>query len=186
LRKERDRVCDEARILKLVISLIEDERNAAKEQRYHFTNQGGFKEMKKNCLLLSIAVIVTGILLLSVTAANAADQQVVKVGKKGDIVFEQPTQVGDTTLPPGHYVFQHRVSGDQHIVKFVGAKEMRHGGSSMTTPMHVGPTTTEEIKCRLEPMSAKAKLTAVTFNTEGGASRVTRIEIAGENVAHVF
>jgi hypothetical protein len=130
--------------------------------------------------------MVTGMLLLTVAVASAADEQVIKVGKKGEVVFRQATQVGDTTLPPGHYVFQHRVSGDQHFVKFVGAKEMEHSGSSMTTPMRMGSTTTQEIKCRVDPMSAKAKLTAVTVSTEGGVRRITRIEIAGENVAHVF
>jgi hypothetical protein len=35
-------------------------------------------------------------------------------------------------------------------------------------------------------MNAKASQTAVTMSTEGGTRRITRIEIAGENVAHVF
>jgi hypothetical protein len=133
-----------------------------------------------------MAVMTTAILLLSVTVASAADEQVIKVGKKGDVVFQQPTQIGDTTLPPGHYVFQHRVSGDQHFVKFVGAKEMEHSGSTMTAPMQVGPRTTEEIKCTVEPLAQKVKHTSIYSDTGSGVRKVTRIEVAGENVAHVF
>ena len=141
--------------------------------------------MRKNPFFLTLAVL-TAVLLLNVAFAFAANDQVVKVGKKGDVTFSEPTQVGDVTLPPGHYVFQHRVSGDDHFVKFVGAKEMQHAGTSMTSTMQMGPTTSKEIKCTAEPLNQKVKQTAVTINTEGGVRRITRIEVAGENVAHVF
>ena len=137
--------------------------------------------MNNRWSLLSMVIMVAAVVMLNITIAAAADQQVVKVGKKGEVVFDQPTQVGDVTLPPGHYVFQHRVSGEDHFVKFVGGKEMQHAGSSMQT----GPTTTKEIKCTIEPLNQKVQQTAVTINTEG-THRVTRIEVAGENVAHVF
>ena len=87
---------------------------------------------------MSTAVIVAAIVMLGITIASAADQQVIKVGKKGDVSFNEPTQVGDVTLPPGHYVFQHRVSGGEHFVKFVGGKEMHHAGTAMTTSMQTG------------------------------------------------
>jgi hypothetical protein len=160
--------------------------------------------MKKHSSV--IISIIGGLLLLGLSYATAQESmdhqhmagmdhqqmqhklmgQQIKVGKKGDITFSEPTQVGDVTLPPGHYVFQHRVSGDDHFVKFVGAKEMQHAGSSMTTPMQTGPTTTQEIKCTVEGLNQKVQQTAVTISTEGGARRITRIEVAGENVAHVF
>jgi hypothetical protein len=139
--------------------------------------------MQKRWLLLSMAVVVTGMLLLSITAASAADEQVIKVGKKGEVMFSQDTQVGDLTLKAGHYQMQHRVEGSDHMVHFTEMK----GGHNPYYPS--GPTDTAhpgEVKCRLEPMSAKAKQTAVTMSTEGGVHRITRIEIAGENVAHVF
>lgn len=142
--------------------------------------------MKNRWLVLSTAVMVAAIVMLSITIAAAADQQVIKVGKKGDMVFQEPTQVGDITLPPGHYVFQHRVSGNDHFVKFVGAKEMKHAGSSMTMPMQIGPTTSKEIQCTVEPLNQKVQQTAVHLDTSSGVRKVTRIEVAGENVAHVF
>lgn len=142
--------------------------------------------MKNRWLLLSMVVMVAATLVLGTTVAAAADQQVIKVGKKGEIDFDQPTQVGDVTLPAGHYVLQHRVSGSDHFVKFVGAKEMQHAGSSMTMPMQMGPTTTKEIKCRVEPLNQKVEQTAAIIDTEGGVRRIIRVEVAGENVAHVF
>lgn len=95
-------------------------------------------------------------------------------------------RLGDITLPAGTYVVQHRVAGDDHFVKFVGAKQMHHAGSSMTMPMQVGPTTTKEIKCAVESLNQKAKQTAVTIDTGDGQAKVTRIQVRGENVAHVF
>lgn len=139
--------------------------------------------MQKRRLLLSMAAMVTGMLLLSVTAASAADEQVVKVGKKGEIEFSQDTQVGDLALKAGHYQMQHRVEGSDHMIHLTALK----GGHNPYYPS--GPTGTAhpgEVKCRLEPMSTKAKQTAVTVDTEGGLRRITRIEIEGENVAHVF
>lgn len=141
--------------------------------------------MRNNSLFLKLAV-TTAVLLLNIALAFAANEQVTKVGKKGDVTFNEPTQVGDVTIPPGHYVFQHRVSGNDHFVKFVGAKEMHHIGTVMTTPMQVGPTTTKEIKCTVEPLNQKVKQTAVYSDNSSGIRKVTRIEVAGENVAHVF
>lgn len=141
--------------------------------------------MRKNPLVLTLSVMAA-VLLLNITIAFAANEQVVKVGKKGDVTFNEPTQVGDITLPPGHYVFKHRVSGDDHFVNFVGAKEMHHAGSSMTTTMQTGPTTSQEIKCTVEPLNQKVKQTSIHSYNSSGMRKVTRIEVAGENVAHVF
>jgi hypothetical protein len=142
--------------------------------------------MKNRWLVLSTAVMVAAIVMSGITIAAAADQQVVKVGKKGDIVLQEPTQVGDITLPAGNYVVQHRVSGEDHFIKFVGAKEMQHAGSSMTTTMQMGPTTSKEMKCTVEPLNQKVKQTAVFIDNSSGMRKVTRIEVAGENVAHIF
>jgi hypothetical protein len=139
--------------------------------------------MQNRCLLLGLAVVVAGLLLVSVTVAAAADQQVIKVGKKGEVMLSEETLVGDLNLKAGHYQMQHRVEGSQHMIHFTELKGMhnpsRPGGP--TGEAHPG-----EVKCRLEPMNAKASQTAVTMTTEGGLRRITRIEIAGENVAHVF
>lgn len=141
--------------------------------------------MRNNSLFLTLATMLAA-LLLSTAVAFAANEQAIKIGKKGDVSFSEPTQVGDVTLPPGHYVFQHRVSGDDHLVSFVGAKEMSHASSSMTAPMQMGPATSNEIKCTVEPLNQKVKQTLVFSDNSSGVRKITRIEVAGENVAHVF
>jgi opacity protein-like surface antigen len=139
-------------------------------------------QMRKKRLLLAIAA-VAAVVVLNIAVAAAADEQVVKVGKKGEIMFDQDTQVGGLTLKAGHYQIQHRVEGSDHMIHFTEFKGMHN-------PSHPsGPSSTAhsgEMKCRLEPLNAKASRTAVFVNTEGGVRRVTKIEIQGENVAHVF
>ena len=140
--------------------------------------------MQKRWLLLSLAVMVTATLLLSVTVAAAADQQVIKVGKKGEIMFDEETRIGDLILKPGHYQMQHRVDSADHVVHFTELKGIHRNPyyqSGVTGEAHPG-----EVKCRLEGMNTKASETKVTVSTEGGVRRITRIEIRGENVAHVF
>lgn len=138
--------------------------------------------MRKKRLLLAIAA-VTAIVVLNIAVAAAADQQVVKVGKKGEIMFDQDTQFGGLTLKAGHYQIQHRVEGSDHMIHFTEFKGM-HTPSHPNTPSDTANA--GETKCRLEPLNAKASRTAVFIDTEGGARRVTKIEIRGENVAHVF
>lgn len=139
--------------------------------------------MQNRRKLLSLAVIVTVMLLMTVTVAAAADQQVIKVGKKGEVVITEPTQVGDTTLKPGHYRFQHRMEGNDHFVNFteLNMEQGRHA-----TGMQMGAKEAGEIKCRVEPLDKKLTKTAIYSDTSSGVKKVSRIEVAGENVAHVF
>ena len=97
--------------------------------------------------------------------------QQLKIGKKGEVSFSQPTKVGDVLLPAGSYQFIHRVNGDDHFVQF---NQTNPGGRDF------------EVKCQIETLSKKASHNGITTIEEGGVRRITRIEIAGENVAHVF
>ena len=139
--------------------------------------------MQNRWWLLSLVAIMASGLFFSVTVAAAADQQVIKVGKKGEVMLSQETQVGDMTLKAGHYQMQHRVEGSDHMIHFTEIRGM-HNPSAPGGP--TSETHSGEVKCRLEPMDKKASQTAVTVSTEGGVRRITRIEIQGENVAHVF
>lgn len=110
-------------------------------------------------------------------------EQVVKVGKKGEIILAKATQIGDVTLKPGHYLFQHRVAGNEHFVKFTELlmSQGRHGSGLTTDAKDAG-----EIKCTVEPLQEKATQTALYSDTTGGMNKIVRITIKGENVAHVF
>jgi hypothetical protein len=122
-------------------------------------------------------------LLIGISLVVAAEDQPMKVGKTGEIVFTSETQVGDVTLKPGHYRFQHRVDGGDHYVKFT---ELKMSQDNHAYGTHITNKEAGEIKCNVEPMQAKAKQTAIYNDMSGGVERVTRIEIKGENVAHVF
>lgn len=111
--------------------------------------------------------------LFSSLALAAEHEHMMKVGKKGEVVFSAPTKVGDLTLKPGTYRVQHRVEGEQHFIRFEAL------GASGTP----GPG---EVQCKVEPLSKKVSQTAVYTTTEDTGSRVTKVEIGGENVAHVF
>lgn len=43
------------------------------------------------------------------------------------------------------------------------------------------------IKCRIEPLNKKVSETSVDLtDTSGGIRRIISVEVAGENVAHLF
>lgn len=101
-------------------------------------------------------------------------QGMVEVGKKGEVSFAVETKVGDLTLRPGLYRFQHRVENGGHYVRFTelgkrGIKEVAG-----------------EVKCAIEPAGEEFSRTAIFSDSEGGMNRVGRIEVRGENVVHVF
>ena len=134
--------------------------------------------MKSGRLLLSIAVAAAA--LFYTGAAAIAAEHAVKVGKTGEITFDKETKVGDLTLKPGRYQFQHRVEGSDHFVHFTEWTE-RHPRYPGAPKAHPGET-----KCRLEPLDKKASLTRVRLETEAATQRVVKVEVAGENVAHLF
>ena len=136
--------------------------------------------MKNGRLLLSIAVAAAA--LFYTGAAAIAAEHAVKVGKTGEITFHKETKVGDLTLMPGRYQFQHRVEGSDHFVHFTEWTERNPAsGHSGTLKAHPG-----EEKCRIEPLSKRVSQTAVFMATEGDAYRVMKVEVAGENVVHLF
>jgi len=118
-------------------------------------------------------VLVAFVLVLATGSAVVANQDQMKAGKKAEIELTKPSQVGDVTLPAGRYVFQHVVSAGQHIAMFVG-------------PTGTEKATNTKVKCTNEPLKQKVTQTSVIVENVGGVNKVTRIEIAGEDVAHVL
>lgn len=123
------------------------------------------------------------LLLASSAVAQHEHGQVLKVGKKGQMKFDKETRIGDVVLKPGLYTFQHRVDGEDHFVHFTQVTEPSYsskigGGAPKAHP--------GEVKCRLEPLSAKVSRTEVHTAMEGGVVRITKVIVGGENVAHVF
>ncbi len=146
--------------------------------------------MKLKTLLFAILGCA---LLWTVSAAAVPGQKeketVMKTGKEGEITLTQPTKVGDVTLQPDTYVVQHRVSGNQHFVRFMQIKKLQElnvapesaGWYTYTEQNKAG-----EIKCRVEPAGTTVQETMVDISTASGVPRITRVAIKGEDDWHIF
>lgn len=132
---------------------------------------------------LPLLFAAASLLFYSGIAARAQDHEhAMKVGKTGEITFDKETKVGDVTLKPGRYQFQHRVEGSDHFVHFTEwTKPNPYSPSSGAPKAHPG-----EVKCSLETLNKKVASTTVFLTTDGDGMRVTKIEVGGENVAHLF
>jgi hypothetical protein len=140
--------------------------------------------MKRRFTLGELLLAGGLMLFFSGVSGVAGDHEhVLKVGKTGEVTFERSTRVGDLTLAPGRYRFQHRVDGDDHYVHFTEwPRRNPYSGD-----MHGGPVDQPgTAKCRLEPLGRTAEETAVHMTREGERMRVTRILVKGENAAHLF
>jgi hypothetical protein len=136
--------------------------------------------MKKNSASLFVAVAL-GLLFSAASALAAGHDHEMKIGKKAEKTFSQDTMVGNVTLKAGDYIVQHKVVGEDHFVSFTKVSEGifgHSGGSREGLPIL--------IKCRIEPLNEKASQTAFYFHPSGGTTSLTRIEVGGENVAHLF
>jgi hypothetical protein len=151
--------------------------------------------MKRSILFALISVtVVTAITavaqqnpsdnpLLSTAATAPATPDVRVVGKQGWITLKADTKFGDTLLKAGVYYVQHEVSAGSHGVAFqrVGDPVLALQYSDEGT---VGPPVTAQ--CRLESLPARVKRTTITTVPDGIMHRIAKIEIKGENVAHIF
>ena len=115
---------------------------------------------------------------LAMSFALGAKQQII-VGKTGVFTLASATKVGSLTLQPGRYLLQHREERSAgHAMHFVGFSPLYHGG--------IEPSQRFEQKCKVVPLPAKATRTRIFLVKTNGGEQITRIEIKGENVAHVF
>lgn len=129
------------------------------------------------------AVLISSLaLVLMLSSFGIAGDKII-VGKKGEVMLSSPTQIGDQLLPSGHYLLQHRTSGNEHFLHFTELKMFR--GEHLT---RAAAKTKDypEIRCSVEPVSSKISQTTIETRMEGNTRVVTRIEIRGENVAHTF
>ena len=130
--------------------------------------------------MLSLLVATAALWMYTSAAIAQEHEHAMKVGKTGEVTFDTQTKIGDLTLPPGRYKFQHTVESTGHFVYFI------QWNKQLPASYGVSKTKPGEVPCRLEPLEKKASQTLIYSVQEDGVKRVTRVEIAGENVAHVF
>lgn len=128
-----------------------------------------------------VILIAVSVLLASVPASAADKFAPGKVSSKAEIWLPVKTRFSGFALPPGQYLFQHRVDGSNHIMAFV---QLRTGASLSSPGTHkLMPVM---VRCRIEPLQARTSQTAFYSLAEGDANRAIKLEIRGETVAHVF
>jgi hypothetical protein len=136
-----------------------------------------------------LAVLVFLILQLGAIGLARTTTNQIKTGKRDDITLSSVTKVGNLTLQPGQYILQHQMGRDAHAMHFVSFIPFGGAPGHGRTYYPSGPTGISdegEAPCKFEMLKAKAEETRVYFDEENGVKRITRIEIKGENVAHVF
>lgn len=128
-----------------------------------------------------VTVIALSVLLGSALASGGDKLALGKAGSKAEIWLPVKTRFSGFALPAGQYLLQHRMDGSDHTMTFI---QLRSGGSLLSPASHkLMPV---RVRCSLEPLPAKASQTAFYSVAEGDASRAMRLEIKGENVAHIF
>ncbi len=128
---------------------------------------------------LLLPLIATAALLITATAWSKTGDTT-RVGKTASITFDHETQVGDVMFRAGDYTVRHRIVGaDQYMVFQRTVLDYSRGVS-----MDVGKP--QRVECKMEPLSTKVSDTTVTLQPEDTIEKLTKIEIAGENVEHLF
>jgi hypothetical protein len=131
----------------------------------------------KNVALLFVAFMWIGTLAL----AGQDTSRILKAGKEGKFTLDEKTQVGDVTLQSGTpYVIQHRVIDGVHYVRF------QEAFTGNTETVQLKPTDLGVMKCTVEPLSKKAGETRIFTEKRSDGLHITKVEVAGEDVAHVF
>lgn len=135
--------------------------------------------------LLSVSLIILAASAGEHAGQEADRQRELLVGETGIVNVPTETRVGELTLQRGRYRLEHRVDEQVHYVEF----------TLLSTPYRVErKAVSGEVACRLEPLGKTAARTTLftvseSFVDAGGRvffDRMTKIEIRGENVAHVF
>lgn len=130
----------------------------------------------------SMFTLIAAFALLNGGYAAAADKLAPgRVASQAEIWLPLKTRFSGFALPAGQYLLQHRINGSDHLMAFVQLKA-RDASSARGTHKVMAVM----VRCRLEPLQAKASQTAFYSVAEGNANRAIKLEIKGESVAHVF
>lgn len=115
----------------------------------------------------------------------AAELQCMKANDQGEIVLDRQATVGDATLRPGVYLVHSEVVDGKHYIHFVeqSKKYEVHAAEWFEQAPLTG---IGEAKCGTEPLTKKVSGTAIYFIEEATGVRIKKIEIGGEDHAHIF
>jgi hypothetical protein len=124
--------------------------------------------------------ILTLAMLYGSSPVRSQNNNELRVGKATEIRLATRTQVDNLLLPKGTYLIQHRGKGSKRMLQF----------TQLTRPYFPKPLEVRESRgaadCKMEILPQKIERTAVLTTEENGVTRITAIQIKGENVIHHF
>jgi hypothetical protein len=127
-----------------------------------------------------IAMIV--MLVLGLTRWGLAQE---KTGKTGYLTLSAAAQVARVVLPAGNYQVKHLVVPAGHFMEFVRVKEGlldNRNGFEGTPWTYYDREVVATVPCTMQSLTATVGKTAIEMD----GSRIARIQIKGENIAHNF
>lgn len=130
-------------------------------------------------LLLSAGLVFAATLF----SAAAHDVEILKAGKEGRISLDSTVLAGDSTLRPGNYTVQHRAEGGRHFVRFTRIGWRKSPAQKLVRRTAVIEA---EVPCHVEALPQIPDATAFYLKTQDGTAHLTRIEVRGETIAHLF
>ena len=101
-------------------------------------------------------------------------------GKTGNVTLAAPAEVGGVVLPAGNYEVRRIASPTGHFMEFARITEWNLGYEG--TPTYTDREVVATVNCSMQALYAKVGKTVI----EKEGSRIARLEIKGENVAHNF
>jgi hypothetical protein len=142
--------------------------------------------------VLFIAVLVLGLTTWSFARAGFQEGGMSdsdhRAGKIGHVTIATSIKVGNTTLPAGDYEVKDVSTPTSHFVEFIRVVEIPNPAWVMRRPPQGTPRYERqkiaEANCTLEPLANKSPKTTVVISSN--EARLTRLQIKGEDVAHVF
>ena len=112
----------------------------------------------------------TALLLLTVLGLGVTVWAQAPMGFKGTrtVALAEAAKIGTEVLAAGEYKVTHVMEGAEHIMIFKGRNQEYR------------------IKCSMEPLNAKAKVTQFEYKTEDGQRVMQTMVFQGDTVRHVF
>jgi len=111
------------------------------------------------------------------------DLIVLKAGREGHIRLDSTVVAGDLTLRPGNHSVQHRAEGGDNFVRFTRVDWRRSPSDKSRRRVALIEA---QVTCEVEKLQKPVESTAFYTRKEGNTTRLTRVEIKSETIAHLF
>ena len=134
--------------------------------------------MRSRCSWRIMTLATAVMMALPVAAAQTKS---VPIGKKGNIQLVQPTYLGTTLLPSGHYEVQHAtVDGQDYLVVREQIRLTRRHRALVTAGE------VARVPCRIVILDRPARVSFASWTTGAdGKPTITEVRIAEEPAGHI-